>query len=105
MNNKKFEKYIGKPVATRGIGSGVNVGILVYFNEESRTVILKDSYFLRRWSYKNSYGSMASLSSGDILTTGEHEITKVHSDSIIINVECLVVVPQKVLDVCEKIAK
>jgi len=105
MENEKFKEYIGKPVATRGIGSGVNAGILAYFNEESRTVILKDSYFLRRWSYKNSYGSMASLSSGDILTTGEHEITRVHSDSIIMNVECVVIVPQNVLDVCEKIAK
>jgi hypothetical protein len=103
MEENIYEKYYGKVVATRGYVSGVNVGRLVYFNPITRVLILTDSYFLRKWKYQNSYGSMASLSSGDIIEGGE--ITKIHDDTIIIDAGQFVICPDSILTICKKCAK
>ena len=102
MENE-LNKYIGKVVATRGYVSGVNVGRLLSINTEKNYIVLTESFFLNTWNYKDSYGSMASLSGGDIVEGGE--ITKVHDDCIITDAGQIVICPEKVLDVCKKCAK
>lgn len=99
-----LDKYVGKVIATRGYASGVNVGKLVHADPEKKLVILTEAYFLRNWNYEKSNGSMASLSSGDITTKGG-EITRIHKDTILLDVGQFVICPESVLKVCEKIAK
>jgi hypothetical protein len=99
---EEYKKYLGQVVATRGVGSGVNVGKLAYFDCDNKIVILSDSYFLRSWKYLKSYGSMTSLSSGDIV---DGEITKIHNDTIITDVAQIVVCPESILAICKKVAK
>ena len=100
-----YEKYYGKVVATRGYGSGVNVGRLVHFDPVGKVLILTESYFCRNWEYdeNKSHGSMASLSGGHIEVGGT--ITRIHYDSIIVDCAQIVICPDKVLEICEKSAK
>lgn len=97
-----MNEYIGKVVVTRGIGSGVNAGVLLGFGKDEKTVFLSNSYFLRNWKWNKSFGSMASLSSGDI--KGPAEIAKIHHDSIITDCACIVIAPDSLLKKLEKLS-
>lgn len=92
--------FLGKVVAVRGIGSGVNVGRVVSINPTEKMVILTDSFYLRNWTYANSCGAFHSLSKADI-TGGEH-IVKVHNDTIIMDVAQMVICPDELLIIVDK---
>ena len=77
-----FEKFIGKVVATRGTGSGVNVGRCAAFNGVN-ILFEPGSFFMRSWEYRTAHGAFHSLSCGDV-TGGE--ITLVKNDTIITDV-------------------
>ncbi len=94
---EELKKYVGKVVATRGIGSGVNVGRLVAI--EGATVILTEAYFMQNWKYANSFGAFDSLSTGDV-TGGT--IAKIKEDKIITDLAAFVVCPEELLNKCKK---
>ncbi len=97
---KELEKYVGKVVATRGIGSGVNAGRVVAI--EGATIVLTDAYFLRNWKWNNSFGSMDSFSTGDI--KAPCEIAKVSEDMIITDLAKFVVCPDDFLKKVKKLS-
>lgn len=98
------EQFVGKVVATRGIGSGVNVGTCVAIDNDN--ILLEGSYFLRSWEYDNSksHGAFHSLSSACIKDSGG-EITKTKNDTIITDVAQVVVCDDKILKILDKVAK
>lgn len=95
-----YSNFIGKPVAIRGIGSGVNVGICGGF--EGKTVLLEPgSFFCRRWEYKDSFGSFHSLANGDVQ---KGSIAKVTHDTVITDVAQIVVCDPSVIPVLDACA-
>ena len=96
-----YERFIGKVVATRGIGSGVNVGRCAAI--KGVDVLLEaGSFFMRSWTYKTSYGAFHSLSKVDVQGG---EITLVKNDTIITDVAQCVICDDEILDVLTKLAK
>lgn len=96
-----FDKFIGKVVATRGIGSGVNVGRCVAIDNQN--ILLEEgSYFVRSWTYTDSHGAFHSLSRADI-TGGE--ISAVKNDTIITDLAQAVICDESILEVLKVHAK
>lgn len=104
LNTAIQTQFVGKMVATRGIGSGVNVGRCVAIQDDN--ILLEGSFFLRSWEYDNSksHGAFHSLSSACIKDSGG-EITKTKNDTIITDVAQVVVCDEKILKILEKVAK
>lgn len=96
-----MEKFIGKVVATRGLTSGVNVGVCVAI-KDTNTLLAPGSFFCRAWDYKKSHGAFHSLSEADV-TGGT--ITYVKGDTVITDTAQLVVCDDKLMDILKKLAK
>ncbi len=100
LKNEIRNRFEGKIIATRGIGSGVIAGRCITI--EGNSCILSEAFFLREWKYKNSFGSMHSLSTGDIIPGGQ--IAKIARDIIITDLANAVVCPDDFLEKLEKLA-
>ena len=101
--NPIHKNLIGKAVAIRGIGSGVNVGRCVAI--DGPNILLEPgSFFCRQWEYDQSvsYGAFHSLSKVDV---HGGSISKVKHDTIITDVAQIVVCDEEIIDVLDKIAK
>ena len=91
---------IGKPVAIRGRGSGVNVGICAGIHKDN--ILLEGgSFFLRKWEYKYAHGAFHSLGNADV---HDGEITPIKQESIITDAVQIVLCPDKIMDKLKKIA-
>lgn len=96
------EKLIGRPVAVRGIGSGVNVGVCAAV-QGTDILFEPGSFFCSEWRYsKESHGAFHSLANGDVY---DGKITLVENDTIISDVAQKVICSQKTIEVLKKIAK
>jgi len=98
INEEIKNRFEGKVVATRGVGSGVVVGRCITI--EGNSIILTDAYFLGEWKYEKSFGSMHSLSTGDILPGGQ--IAKIAKEIIITDLANAVICPEDMLKKCDK---
>lgn len=98
MNNN----FIGKIVAVRGIGSGVNVGKCIAI--DGVNILLEpNSYFCRSWEYpSDSHGAFHSLSNGKIKGG---TITRIERDTIITDAAQIVVCADNLLTILEGFAK
>lgn len=96
-----YDKFIGKAVAVRGTGSGVNVGRCAAFVDKN-ILLEPGSFFMRSWEYSKSRGSFHSLSSVDV---DGGEITLVKNDTIIADVAQCVICDERILDVLKEYAK
>lgn len=97
-----YEKFIGKIVATRGIGSGVNVGRCAAVNGVN-ILLEPNGYFCPSWSYESgTHGAFHSLANGNIV---EGTITKIERDTIITDAAQIVVCKDNLLNVLEGFAK
>lgn len=95
------DKFIGKVVAIRGPGSGINMGKCVAF--EGKELLLEpNSCFLRKWEYANSHGAFHSLARGDV-SGGTITLTK--NDTIITDVAQCVICDDGVLEKVRRFAK
>lgn len=97
-----FDKFIGKTVAVRGIGSGINVGTVVAV-KDTAVLFEPGSFFCPSWAYSSkSHGSFHSLANGDI-TGGD--ITKVENETIITDVAQIVICDNSVMKKLDGFAK
>jgi len=96
------DKFIGKLVAVRGIGSGVNVG-RVAAHEGIRVLFQPGSFFCSSWEYPgDSFGAFHSLANGKIKGG---TITLVKRDTIIEDAAQIVICDDAVEQVLAKFAK
>jgi hypothetical protein len=95
-------KFIGKIVAVRGIGSGINVGRCAAI-EGTQVLLEPKNYFCPSWEYSsNSHGAFHSLANGDIKGG---TITLTERDTIITDAAQVVLCDEKVMNVLEKCGK
>lgn len=93
--------FIGKTVAIRGIGSGVNVGKCAGIDGVN-VLLDQGSFFCRSWEYNNSIGSFHSLANGDIKNGS---IARTENETIITDAAQVVICSDSVLEKLEKIAE
>ena len=97
-----YDRFIGKTVAVRGIGSGVNVGRCVAV-KDTAVLFEKGSFFCSSWTYQApSHGAFHSLANGEI-TNGT--ITLVENETIIIDVAQIVLCNSGLPDKLQRLAK
>lgn len=86
---KNINELVGKVVAVRGVGSGVNVGVCTAVTPDS-IILMAGNFYLRSWKYPSGgFGSFHSLANGQI--TGGENICEVSQDSVIFHAEHVVV--------------
>jgi hypothetical protein len=96
------DKFIGKVIAVRGIGSGINVGRCVAINGVD-TLLEPNSFFCASWTYSSkSHGSFHSLANGDVQGG---DITRIQRDTIITDTAQRVVCDEGLLDKLKSFAK
>lgn len=95
------EKFIGKIVVVRGIGSGVNIGKCAAF-KGNQILFCPNSFFCRRWEYSDSHGAFHSLARADV---NGGEITLIKNETIITDVAQVVICDDKVKDILKGLAK
>jgi len=96
------DKFIGKSVAVRGIGSGINVGRCAGM-EGTAILFEAGSFFCPSWEYSDkSHGAFHSLANGDV-TGGS--ITLIEKETIITDVAQVVECNDSVIPTLSKFAK
>jgi hypothetical protein len=105
MSNNITEKFVGKIVAIRGIGSGVNVGRLVV-HQGTEALLEAGSFFCKGWKYdeKKSHGAFHSLSTAQVHPK-DGEITRVKGDTVITDVAQMVVCDEALVGLLDGQAK